>query len=242
MNCPNCGSKSGVDTKGRDFCHACKKDFPNKNKHITPIITRNKLSLPDLVRPIPKEAYSYLFKYFGLDTNTLDVYWSEKYERLCFPYFTLNNGFNVKLEGCWMRCIKTITEHEMGTWGNHSCPKWLYAGEDKNNIVWLYEQQDNKFVNRHLKSVVIVEDVLSALKVSKFRDCICLGGTTISDKVLTKCLEYAKMYLFLDGDTAGKTAKTKIRNKLKGLREVVVIRNKLDPKEYTDVELQEYLK
>lgn len=252
--CPNCDSKSGVDTKGREFCHACHKDFgfSEIGKRIDK--TLNKIT-KQLIKvgstlPLPKpndksltiEAITYLDKYFELgNIPYIDIFWSDKYDRLCFPYY-IDKLDGRSMIGCWMRDIT-----------NTQPAKWLYAGKDQNSYVWIYTTHalcanPNNDMNcveckYNYRRVCIVEDVISAKRCSKYMDTICLGGTSFSSEALLKeLLGYKSILIFLDGDSAGRIAANKFRNQYKLLRDVRILRNKKDPKCYSNQQLEKFLK
>ena len=236
-NCPNCQSSSGVDVHGRDFCHACGKDFPGKGKDLLPKKQppRKSLELPvwDPFDCFPDKAYDYLNKFHYVRDER--CFWSSKYDRLCFPYYKkddfLYNGPETMI-GCWMRSLDQQ-------------PKWKLAGSK--DFAWVYfkarkvwESEETEY--RLNNTIVLVEDVISAIRVSKYLDCVHLGGTSINKSTEDLLNAYINVYIFLDGDEAGKNGAMKIRNKLKLNYNVRVIRAKKDPKCHTDEELKRILR
>jgi ribosomal protein S27AE len=93
-------------------------------------------------------------------------------------------------------------------------------------------------------TIVLVEDVLSAIKISrlqKFCSAPLLGSSLSSDfeKKLTE--QYRNIYVWLDRDKAKNAIR--IKNRLKGLgitsRAIVTPK---DPKEYSTMEIEQWLK
>lgn len=235
-NCPNCNSKSGIDVHGRQFCHACHKNFPGKGRDLIEVERKsNKIEMPewDTTDIFPEEAYEYLSKYhYGRDKN---VFWSSKYSRLCFPYYSINTYGETVMIGCWMRSLD-----KQPSPGSGQRPKWLMAGQK--DFCWVYRRSYfilQKCLNT--EAVCLVEDVISAIRVSEFMDCICLGGTSINIYTKKTLKDYKNVYIFLDGDEAGKTGAEKLRKELKLTHNVRVIRAKKDPKEFDSQCLREVL-
>jgi hypothetical protein len=93
--------------------------------------------------------------------------------------------------------------------------------------------------------VVLVEDMLSALKVSQIASAFVLGGTAIKDEQLRHLLKsFNKFDIMLDNDNwQVKTNQYKLYKKLSLFsRDVRVIEVDKDPKEYSLDELKELLK
>ncbi len=233
--CPNCNSKSGVDAHGRQFCHACHKDFPGKGRDLLPQKSITKCTImPEIDSLVndtliwPPEAFYYLHKYY-IDDEQLrssGAFWSNRYKRICFPYYQEDYKQD-KMIACHMR---SLTEQ----------PKWRFVGTK--DFCWLLftdrVEEDERVVYPY---VCLVEDVLSAIRVSKYIDCICLGGTSINMYTRETLNDYKNVYIFLDGDEAGKKGAEKIRKELKLTHNVKVIRAKKDPKEFDNEWLKEIL-
>lgn len=239
--CPNCSSHSGMHVDiMKNWCFACNKGIYQRDlgKEILEglkelKVSKNKLSLPSIdienYLNMPSEALVYLDKYFkGLESP--NCFWSNLYNRLCFPYYIKEKGSNSKnkMIGCWMRDI----------YGTNKV-KTLYAGQDKNTYLWKLETTNKTTI----RNIAIVEDVISAIKVSKYCDVICLGGTHWNKPQISECLkDYMNVLVFLDGDGAGKDAAKRFRKDFKLVAyNLKILRNKKDPKEYKSAELQEFL-
>lgn len=239
--CPHCSSHSGMHVDiTKDWCFACNKGIYRRDlgKELLEGIKEFKSSENGLALPsksiekyldMPRAALVYLNKYFkGFERP--NCFWSYLYNRLCFPYYINQYGTKSKnkMVGCWMRDV-------YGT----SRVKTLYAGQDKNTYLWKLETT-NKTTERN---IAIVEDVVSAIKVSKYCDVVCLGGTHWNKLQMSECLkDYTNVLVFLDGDKAGKDAAKKFRKDFKLIAyNLKILRNKKDPKEYKNAELQEFL-
>ncbi len=98
---------------------------------------------------------------------------------------------------------------------------------------------DNSYTN--LTEIIIVEDILSAMKIGEYRRTIALLGSYISDSTLDTLKEFSYIKIWLDADkylTAVKYA-TRIRQVLNKI--VTVIYSIKDPKEYSESALLSYL-
>lgn len=253
--CPHCNSKSGVDIKGRDFCHACKKNFNKKERSIGKEILEGIEEIKNRTLRMPEEEYytitedeeKYLLKYNIQQGVNSIVFHSSLYNRLVFPYYDTYN-----MRGCWMRNIS-----------DNFRPKWLFAGEKyfswhyltlpKEPVSYIKEvykigttDKYNDLLNicartLNMSKICLVEDVISAIRVSKFMDVICLGGTYLSKYDKEVIQQYNQVVIFLDPDSAGREAAKKIRKELKLTMKCRIIRGTQDPKCYPDEELKEIL-
>lgn len=239
--CPQCNSKSGRHTNPNiQYCFAC--GWRVKNKSLLELSERAKnlirdveVNLEELVdcvdyeeSKIPLNYYKWLNNYDFSEQliGYTSIFWSSKLNRLCFPYYDKDI-----MVGCWARSLNEY-------------PKWKFFGHNKyfvwylNNLLCL----DRKRLSE-LNVICFVEDVVSALKVWKFVDVICLGGTNIKRPEYKEIVKnYEKVIVFTDGDRAGKEAAQKIRKELNLIRPCVIMRNTKDPKCYSYEELQKMLK
>lgn len=113
-------------------------------------------------------------------------------------------------------------------------------------------------VNNNSKTVVIVEDFISAIRIGEVGvDAICLFGTSINDNEIKSILEdYENIIIWLDGDLAGvkgrKTLEKKLNKEISRLKlkfplryrqewSIVSVSSEKDPKCYSNKEIGEYL-
>lgn len=86
--------------------------------------------------------------------------------------------------------------------------------------------------------VCIVEDIRSALKVSKHVDVLCLMGTSVSKfEYLNRIQPYKKVLIWLDGDSAGREAANKLSKTSHLIKFTQQILTHKDPKYYTDEDM-----
>lgn len=217
--CPDCGSSDGLAKyPNGNWCFSCGTLTPGINNVKKTGFDINLVQQDDVLTLLQKD---YLNKYHlgNEDVKRYKITNNSRNNRINFGYYS-----NGTLIGCWMRSLDPNVK-----------PKWLFAGNK--NFNWHYKNY------KYTKDVlVLVEDVISAIRVSKYCSVVCLGGTSINSRILTPLvLQYNKVVLFLDGDKAGKTATEKIKQYYKLMREVKIIKTTKDPKEYTDEELIEVL-
>jgi len=231
-SCNDCGSSRGLASyDDGSYCFSCSKYTPHKS-----LIKNDKkdktlqIELPEEDRSEWREdAYDWLSKYQDEESKSIMKYcfWSEKYKRIVFPQYIGNERDGMKMIAAWMRRVEDTVRPEYN-------PKWLFAGY--NDTIFKYGEYNNG-------SVCLVEDVVSAVKVSQVMDCIALGGTILKENVYSHIgmSGYSKVYIFLDPDQAGRNGAEKIRKRLALLTESVIIRGKKDPKELPIVALEELL-
>lgn len=231
--CPKCaslGNDRGHDNlavypDGSSYCFSCgfftttSRQYKFKEKTIDKTKT---IRLPaDVDGYIPEKARNFLGK-FELTPNDCLMLWSESKQRLIFPIFS---------------------DKELLAWqgrylGTEQQPKWLSYG-DLNSI---YHFVGNKFSN----TVVLTEDLLSAIKVGKAcktLDTMPIFGSHISAKRLLHLKQYCakiEVYIWLDKDKQKESIKfTKLAQQL-GLKAYSIITDK-DPKEYNEQEINKWL-
>lgn len=221
--CPDCPSSDGLALyEDGTYCHACKI----VKKHDEPIQLPKK---KELVVPKdnwvdgPPEIYAFLSVYniYSNIQHDHNVYWSPEYKRIVFPY----------QDFAWMR---SLTEK----------PKWLYAGPKPQPE--LYYLQHN-----YSLSLVLCEDVISAIRINEYAESISLMGTTITQHMEFKLLEiinngyiaFVEIILWLDGDEAGVKARTILKKQLQKITDlpIRIIRSKQDPKSFDSKTIKEIL-
>lgn len=91
-------------------------------------------------------------------------------------------------------------------------------------------------------TLVVVEDLLSAIRVGKFTTSCAVLGTHLTDELVLTALQYPLILLWFDGDPAGREADKNFGDRLRsyGVR-VLSIRTSKDPKEYCDDEIASIL-
>lgn len=182
------------------------------------------MSLPEDIAPyIPSVADSWL-KQYELTQNELivnRVVWSEAKQYLIFPYFDDKNF----LYGWQGRYFGDNPKH----------PKWIGHGNFKAvAMVWkpLTEPKDN--------SIIIVEDVVSTIKIQRLYNSNCLFGSSIDySKYITLYNKYKprELVLWLDKDKRKESYQYSLNLNKLGLP-CRVVSTDLDPKFYSTEQLR----
>jgi hypothetical protein len=212
----DCSSSDGLATYvDGTYCYSCNKYTPTKIKFGIEEKKRS-IEVPTIKNTgIPKE-YSDWINLYNLGVTDLKKYcfWSEEKRRLCFVSSLVETEDDV-LTGCWMRSL-------------NEAPKWLCAGSTEVPFIYYCGGVKNEISS----NLCLVEDVVSAIRVSEVMDCLALGGTNLKDSILSFINKHpcGHIFIMLDGDSAGKTGAEKIKKQLALFKESTIIRVRKDPK------------
>jgi hypothetical protein len=216
--CEDCGANRGLAKySSGDWCFSCNKYF--KNKKLIDLSFNKKLDEVSLSDNFPINAINWLAQYqiFKNDFKNNNLKWCNNYKRICFC-------FGKDLTNYYLR---SIIPNERN--------KWILKSERKE----FYTKQGVSTSN-----LIIVEDPLSAIKVfsSKLCDVVALGGTNFNSSILVSIfLKYDNLVLWLDGDSPGRIASNKFRQKFKLLKPIKIINTKKDPKDHSYEQIEEIL-
>jgi hypothetical protein len=167
----------------------------------------------DITNKLGREAYEWLLQYFEPKDFPKCLYSSSERKL----YFMLEGGaFQYRYFG-----------------DNKDHPKWVGYGITENLI---------HITGVGSTSLVLVEDIISAMKVGHIHPTLTLFGSNISLKRLAtlKLLGYNEVIIWLDWDKREYAIKAAQLAQSIGL-EAQVIHTKLDPKDYTFEEISELL-
>lgn len=90
-----------------------------------------------------------------------------------------------------------------------SMPKYITEGNPSSYVI--------KYIKHDNTKLVITEDHLSAMRVSKFANVMCLSGTNMSNDIIKYIVEhYTDVIFWLDPDEAGVSATFKNYKRLRG--------------------------
>jgi hypothetical protein len=90
------------------------------------------------------------------------------------------------------------------------------------------------------KDVVVVEDMLSAIKVGRQYGALCLHGSYISQVLINKLAKYRTVFVWLDPDKYDVAVKYGVSMAKRGLN-VRVVKSVRDPKEYSNGDIYDYI-
>ena len=181
----------------------------------------NGIRLPlDVDSGIPAHAAQWFFQY-GFTHATLtkhNVLWSESKQLLIFPYFI--KGELMGWQG------RSFSKDKKG--------KWHTNGKPESYIYTLGRSTTS--------TIVLVESIISAIKVSRYECCSPLFGSYISNSRFIRLAKfYDNVVIWMDPDKQREAVKFAQQARLFGLHcRVILSKNK--PKDHTPEEIQEYLK
>ncbi len=214
--CPKCNANRGLaQYDNGEWCFSCSYFNPSKSLVLCDKQLRieDNLDYVDNLLPIYNyNEYSYLKQYYITKSlcDKHNVKYDQQSQRILFPYYDRYE----RIAFLWGRSVK---QNQL---------KWLFKGNKFGSLFYL--KQSDKRASR---KICVVEDVISAIRVSQYCDVIALGGTNSDNKLLVPLfLQYDEILLWLDGDEAGRKAAQKLRSKLKLIRKTKIIRTLKDPK------------
>ncbi len=219
--CMDCGSSDGLaEYPDGTYCFSCQKS--TKKLNLSNIQVKDVKDYNSITKkPMPEFAKSWLSQYdIGdelIDRHSLS--WSVGHNRLVVPIMEAHSSPTA----AWLRSIdKTVT------------PKWLYVGPKPTELLYIHTLNNIAY-----NTICIVEDALSAIRVSQLMDVVSLGGTNSSSTRLSQIiLQYSSVVLWLDGDRAGQIAAQKFIKQFKLLRPITQVRTKKDPKLFSAKEME----
>lgn len=227
--CPECAAE-GKDTRGDNlgvlddgsvYCFSCgysKSVFVGKNirKSAKSSGEKTKLWLPNSSSPISSVALNWLASYgiFTEDIEKYQIFWTKEKKALVFPFYDEQQ-----------RLVFYQLRYFDGP------KRWKSYGEKP--IVYLGTGT----------RVVLVEDIISAIKVSKITTAIPLFGSTIDVKKLLQIRkQYDNITIWLDYDKAqSKKTKHIIATTKTLFKETNQIVTEKDPKAYSTEEIRDKL-
>lgn len=226
--CPKCRA-NGQDTRGDNLiifpggskrCFAC--GYREGDKPWIPKETEKPYAKPealpsDFTRHVPAKGWQWLFKY-GMSYDYWKDYigYSEKEDRLIF---TVGNPIRFS-QG------RDLTGERV---------KWKTYGRPHDVATVLGDTTTDS-------PTILVEDIISAHKVSQFQRCIPLFGTAIMTPTITQLRKYnGKIVLWLDSDQLQHMGKKIAKLSLFLPNKIDVIHTEKDPKDYTLSEIEEIL-
>lgn len=234
--CPECakhgndrsGDNLAIYSDGHTYCFRC--GFGSRRTRIAERVERceEAIVLPaDVDTELPYEARKWLEQYHlsRVDFIKNHVMWSERYSRIIFPYFD-QTGL-LAWQGRYIPCGKNKVEVN-----GKSPAKWYSQGLIHEII---------HPINVNNREAVLVEDIISAIKVSKVKGAIPLFGSSISGKHFLRLKKIVdRVWIWLDPDMRPKSLKMASMGKLLGL-DTHVIFSDHDPKEHSQEEIDKLL-
>lgn len=189
----------------------------HKKKKFTPRPFKHNLA------NIPDSVYKHLFDKYGLtkeELNEQGFKYEPKYNRIYMPIFDKRGeefGADTKALGERTGAPKTITYFTREECKLHF-PRGRHQGEGP---------------------IVVVEDILSSVKVSRYVKSVALLGTTINNEKIVELRKVTKdVILMLDGDACAIALKYKKKYSFYFRNFLVILLSKEDPKDIKEQELE----
>ena len=236
--CPQCkdrhrdrkGDNLYIYPDGHGFCFACgyRVDASIKKRlealDDQPMPTN--IQLPsDTTSTLPAQVLEWLGKY-GIkqhETRDFDMMWSPSHHWLIFPIY--NDVFKETLIGFQAR--------NFGSSGTK-----YYTRGTFEKIINYYDQKN---LQKPEKSVILVEDMISAIKVSRqFSTMPIFGSFLTHERAGRLHLFFDRLIFWLDYDKSISAFHQATRMKQTGWLTSVIITPK-DPKEYSDEEIADII-
>lgn len=116
-------------------------------------------------------------------------------------------------------------------------PKYISPSINRESILyWCTPEQFS------LDEVIVVEDILSAIRVGKHIPCVSLLGTKISTQQAAALSHFKQVTTWLDPDIAGIEGAVAVRRAMNLVTETRNIKSTLDPKMLSDRKILEVLR
>jgi len=230
-SCPRCSSKDnlGVWSDGHKFCFGCRyylappdsvENLKNKMEHqYNKNNDANSLDTSTFSPSVPTEALTWLKKY-GISEAEYKHYgicWNTKTNSLVFPIYHDN---------------KLIYYQERYFGPDKDKPKYVTHGSKTQKLGYI---KNANFP----KTIILVEDFVSAIKVGRYCTCAPLLGATIDGNAVKWLADnFTRVRIWLDMDKAAESLRQASRVPIKDIR---VILSQFDPKDYTTQEIVKFL-
>ena len=235
--CPKCrsigndksGDNLGIWSDGSTYCFNCGHSSGRKSFTTTARPNPTAIVLPaDVTTELPFEARDWLQQYqlARLDLNRNHVMWSERWSRIIFPYF--NESELLAWQGRYIPCGKNKVDV------NGKVPaKWFSQGKIHEIIHPLQVNQ---------RKAILVEDIVSAIKISRVCGAIPIFGSSVSTKQILRLKTIVdEVWFYLDPDMRTKSVKMARLSELMGLKAHVIFSDK-DPKEHSHDDITNILR
>lgn len=230
--CPKCPSSDAfhVWDDGHGHCFSCGfHQYPNMTiESLKSSLKSNEkkskfhyeISLPaDFDYHIPSEAMAWLYKYnlTRLEIHRNKIGWTETFQSLVFPVFGVSQE------------LLLFQARYFGP--NDKVPKWKTFGSVK-DLIHLPEKHNDDVL-------VLVEDIISAIKVSRVKNCMPLFGSHLPLETVRRVSKLFRTgRIWLDSDKRPEALKMALACSEYGMPTTVIFTDK-DPKEYPTADIRE---
>lgn len=183
--------------------------------------------------PLSNEQFDF-FKYkYGLTGPEIEEQgfkWAPEIERVVMPVMDIR-GYEYAVNARWYV--------ELADWSNAETKAILYF--DNVDVPRMHFPARAGYSTS--KPLYLVEDIISAIKVSRYAQCAALLGTNVGPDIITHLAEigFQDIRIMLDPDATGKAIAVKRKYNLYFRNLSVVVLSKKDPKDLSEGELLEVL-
>ncbi len=249
MPCPWCPSSDGYHEYETNFhcfsCHKSKAKPKEENSRslfidkdvVSGVMHTGRISLPKTVtKDFPKEAMKWLLE-AGITKALIDQYDIHYVENEIVPIPNTNRSVQLSKR----IILPYITSGEVKFYQARSlniCEprKYITIGPKS-----AYRTGPTSWVPDRV--VVVVEDILSAIRVAEVTEAVALIGTSLDDETALHLANYKEVKVWMDNDAPGIAASNKIVKKLKlYCKKVVQIKHNKDTKRCFQKELEQMLR
>jgi hypothetical protein len=248
-DCPECGANTGTKAMMvshslkaySGFCFACDhKPFHMKGKQTLESLAElrrlnneslqrtegSALKLPnDFTTAIPLEGRLWLYKSGITDKlrKQYNIGYSARLHRVVLPIYDTKGTL------IWFQCRALLDGQR---------PKYLQPSRDKTGVVF---ESTTRNTDATKERVVVVEDIMSAIRVGVTHKALSLLGTKADTTHVNTLSEYSEVTTWLDSDKAGRRGSATIRQAVSMLTSTSNILTSEDPKAYSDQQIKEIL-
>lgn len=229
--CPICHSKDNLARfdDGHGWCFGCGHWEPPTAKVIQFPKQQEQIKTDggvvehwpfDAQKGLPLKVQAWLASYdlSYKDINDHNIMWSENKKQLLFPIYDVDGR---------------MIAFQARNWQNG--PKWVTRG-NKSDILHILPTDQESF-----PVICIVEDIISAIKLSKYVPVIPIFGTGVSDTMLARITRLTdKLLVWFDPDALDKATMVAKRAQEYGLK-AKVLHTPQDPKECSDTTIEKKL-
>ncbi len=244
--CPDCGVKGSFNLTREDgqlkyICFRASCNFQGRidsktGKHLHALTPSRKVHLFNgRLECLIEQEIHFLVKKFNIKTDWLyAVRWSEDDNRVYYPQYDLSG----RIVGYIARHYEELAGYPLGPY-----PKAIWKPVLSTQTGLCFPNMHILAMIREQKRVVLVEDYLSALRISSqlhIPTC-CLGGTNLYDSMVSTLigLGVEEVIIVLDADAVIQAIKMRRLLSLTIPNTVVVPLTGVDPKDMTIQELED---
>lgn len=230
--CFNCG-KSGLKRRGHRTPAELREKYKDSMSTVLQSIIPSQQSvipsydkrvrLPyDFSYKIPSKGLAWFYKYAITDEDIKKFHfgYSEKYNRIILPIYE-----DEKLLYYQARTLAKPSKDN---------PKYINIRQSGAKNVFFKAFNDTS-------KIVLVEDILSAVKISHVKSALALLGSYIPSSIIEVLEPFDKIVIWLDRDKLEEALSYAKKLRLYTGKQVSVIIKDLDPKEYSIDEIKEIL-